>query len=427
MSEILINHGKTAQHNNIDILIEDGEIKEISDTGEINVSAEVEFDADGALVTHTFSEPHVHLDQALSAGTPSWNDEGTLMNGISLLNARQENPDKSDIKTRAKQAIRWYVANGVNRLRSHVNVSDPNLTFAEAMLEVKNDLEHVVDIELVGLPRGILTDPTHIDRMKEAMQMGLDYVGGVPGSEYTYEEGVESVKICMDIAEKNDAGVDIHADETDDPNSRFTEVIASETIKRDFPGQVTASHCTAMHSYPNQYANKLINRLAEAGVNVITNPPDNMVLQAAYDDYPKRRGHTRVDELHDGGVTVGLGHDSVMDPIYEYGKADPLDAAYLLAHFAHMHKHEDVETLWRMLIDSNAQFFSKMPKETKIAEGNEASLIVHAASTPFEVLRTRANRRLVISKGNIVARTEPKETTVNLNNEKSVNFIRHSG
>jgi cytosine deaminase len=294
------------------------------------------------------------------------------------------------------------------------------------MLEIKNELKDVVDIELVGIPRGLLTDPAHIDRMKEAMQMGLDYVGGTPQFEYTYEEGVESIKICMDIAERNGAGVDIHADETDDPNSRFTENIASEAIKRDLSNQVTASHCTAMHSYPNQYANKLINRLAEAGVNVITNPPDNMVLQAAYDDYPKRRGHTRVDELHAGGVTVGLGHDSVMDPIYEYGKADPLDAAYLLAHFAHMHKHRDVETLWRMLIDSNSQFFGKGREEIKLVEGNEASMVVHGATTPFEVLRTRADRRLVISKGSIVARRDPAETVVNLTDSKSVNFRRDS-
>jgi hypothetical protein len=69
-----------------------------------------------------------------------------------------------------------------------------------------------------------------------------------------------------------------------------------------------------MHSYNSAYADKVISFLVDSGVSVVTNPPDNSVLQGSYNGYPRRRRHTRIDELREAGVTVGIGHDSVLDP-----------------------------------------------------------------------------------------------------------------
>lgn len=420
MSKILIKNGKSIDGIEFDLLIDNGVITKKSESGDLDVNAEIEYDADNNLVTPTFSEPHCHLDLSLTAGKPGWNDDGTLLSGINLWNEYKQDITKKDVKQRARQTIQWFVANGVTRIRTHVDVSETELKCAQAILELKDELEDIIEIQVVSFPQsGILTDPDNFDRMEEVIQMGADHVGAIPHFEYTYEDGVESVKTAMDLAQKYDVGVDLHIDEIDDPGSRFTEVLASETLKRDFTGLVTASHSTAMHSYPNAYANKLINFLSKAGVNVITNPLDNSVLQGAHDDYPRRRGHTRVDELQEAGVTVGLGHDSVMDVVYEYGKADPLDAAYVLAHYAHMNGHKDVETLWNMLTEANAEVLGKSMDEYGLDEGNEGSVIVHNASTPYEALRTRADRSIVISRGNVVSRTKPANTTVNLFDEES--------
>lgn len=114
-----------------------------------------------------------------------------------------------------------------------------------------------------------------------------------------------------------------------------------------------------------------------------------------------------------------------MDVVYEYGTADPLDAAYLLAHYAHMNGHDDVETLWNMLTYSNAHILGKTSAEYGLSEGCEGSLIVHNATTPFEALRTRSDRKLVVSKGNIVSKRKPTRATVNLfESEYEVDFKR---
>ena len=77
--------------------------------------------------------------------------------------------------------------------------------------------------------------------------------------------------------------------------------MVAETIKRGMTGRVTASHTTAMHSYNQAYASRLITNIARAGLNMVTNPLDNAVLQGRFDTGPVRRGHTRVKELHRGG------------------------------------------------------------------------------------------------------------------------------
>src|SRR5437879_12527166 len=113
----------------------------------------------------------------------------------------------------------------------------------------------------------------------------------------------------MELAAEHGRMVDIHCDETDDDQSRFLEVMAAETIRLGLTGRVTASHTTAMHSYNNAYAYRLINNVKRAGLHMVTNPLDTSVLQGRFDSYPLRRGPTRSKELLAAGVNGSLGHE----------------------------------------------------------------------------------------------------------------------
>ena len=185
--------------------------------------------------------------------------------------------------------------------------------------------------------------------MRKAVELGADVVGGIPHYELTREDGVESVKFAMALADEHGLHVDIHCDETDDDHSRFVEVMAAETIRRGMSGRVTASHTTAMHSYNTAYAYRLINNIARAGLHMVTNPLDNSVLQGRFDTGPIRRGHTRVKQLQEAGVNVCIGHDSVMDPWYPLGYGDPLQAAFVLVHFGQMSGDAELRRLIEMI------------------------------------------------------------------------------
>jgi len=427
MSSWIITDATTVDGSSIDIAIEDGRISRLEAAGSIDPTAVPEsqrYDAGGRLVTPSLTEPHIHLDATLTAGQPEWNDSGTLAEGIRIWGDRKETLDADDVKARAERAVEWLAAHGVTRVRTHADTTEESLTGVRALLELREEVADIVDLQVVAFPQdGIFTDPTHEDLLREALEMGADVVGAIPHNEHTREDGVDSVQLAMDLAESYGRPADLHIDETDDPGSRFTEVLASEAIKRDIGERVTASHTTAMHSYPNSYAAKVTALLAESGIDVVTNPPDNAVLQGRYDDYPRRRGHTRIDELREAGVTVGLGHDSVMDPWYHYGRGDPLDAAFILVHYAHMNGRGDVEPIWDMLTAANASVFGV--DDYGLSVGADGSLVVYDAPDPFNALRTRAPRTMVLKEGREISRTEPASThVVRDEGDRSVDFQR---
>jgi cytosine/creatinine deaminase len=186
---------------------------------------------------------------------------------------------------------------------------------------------------------------------------------------------------------------------------------------------VTASHTTAMHSYNNAYAYRLINNVRRAGLHMVTNPLDNSVLQGRFDSYPIRRGHTRVKELLAAGVNVCIGHDSVMDPWYPLGYGDPLQAAAIFAHYGQMSGYSELQTLIDMITVNAARALGLT--DYGLEPGCRADLVVFDAPGEMDAIRLVAPRRAVIRGGEIVARTVPAQHTVRWDGtEQSVDFLR---
>src|SRR5256884_6843842 len=223
--------------------------------------------------------------------------------------------------------------------------------------------------------------------------------------------GVEDVHYAFALAREFNCDIDCHCDETDDPISRFTEVMAADTIQQGWQGRVTASHCTAMHSYDDAYAFKLMRLLARAQVNVVANPFDNVVLQGRFDTYPKRRGITRVKELLAAGVNVALGHDSIMDPWFPLGRGDMLAAAQLALFLCHMSGHDEIEH-GIDLITANAARTLRIQDRYGIEEGKSADFLLLDALSAFEALRLLPARLYVFKEGREVARTTPASSVV---------------
>jgi cytosine deaminase len=379
---------------------------------------------DGALVTPALVEAHIHLDAVLTVGEPRYNLSGSLFEGIAIWAERVRSLTVADVKARVRKVLRWQLANGVQHVRSHVDVCDPELRALTALVELRDEVGDQLELQLVAFPQqGIFSFEDGPELMRRAVAMGADVVGGIPHFELTREMGVESVKFSFALAAEHGLRVDIHCDETDDDHSRFVEVMAAETIRLGMAGRVTASHTTAMHSYNNAYAFRVINNIARAGMHMVTNPLDNSVLQGRFDAYPIRRGHTRVKELMAAGVNVCIGHDSVMDPWYPLGYGDPLQAAFVLAHYGHMSGAEELNRLIDMITVNPAQALGL--QGYGLGEGAPANLVVFDAPTEVDALRLLPRRRLVVRRGSIVARTEPGRTTVVWDGqEEPVDFLR---
>src|SRR5256714_3718233 len=267
---------------------------------------------EGGLVTPPLVEPHIHLDAVLTVGQPRPNLSGSLFEGIAIWSERVRELTADDVLARARRVLRGQLACGVQHVRSHVDVCDPDLRAMRALVELREEARGLVDLQLVAFPQqGILSFDGGRELMRRAVALGADVVGGIPHYELTREDGVESVRYAFALADEFGLRVDIHCDETDDDHSRFVEVMVAETIRRGMSGRVTASHTTAMHSYNNAYAYRLIANIARAGLHMVTNPLDNAVLQGRFDTGPIRRGHNPVKELAAGGVYACVRHAPV--------------------------------------------------------------------------------------------------------------------
>jgi cytosine deaminase len=378
----------------------------------------------GRLVTPPLVEPHIHLDAVLTVGQPRANVSGSLFEGIAVWAERARELSVDDVRTRAGRVLRWQLANGVQHVRSHVDVCDPRLRALHALVELRQEARGLVDLQLVAFPQqGILSFDGGRELMRRAVALGADVVGAIPHYELTREDGVESVRFAFALADEYDLRVDIHCDETDDEHSRFVEVMVAETLRRGMSGRVTASHTTAMHSYNNAYAARLIANIARAGLHMVTNPLDNAALQGRFDTGPIRRGHTRVKQLQDAGVNVCIGHDSVMDPWYPLGYGDPLQAAFVLAHLGHMTGEAELRRLLDMITVNPAAALGI--DGYGLREGGPADLVVFDAPTPADALRLVAPRYLVLRAGRVVARTRPAQTTVSWHGvPEQVSFLR---
>src|SRR5260221_5023893 len=237
--------------------------------------------------------------------------------------------------------------------------------------------------------------------MRQAMNLGVDVVGGMPFNEASPQDSRRHIEIVFDIAGEFDADIDMHVDETDDPQARTLEVVAELTKARGWQGRVTAGHTCALAGYPRDYADHVIARLREADVNMIANPATNLILQGRLDDYPKRRGVTQVKELLAAGVNVASGQDCVHDTFYPFGQNDPLEIAFLLCHASQMSQPPEILAVMDMVTNNGARAL-RVP-DFRVAIGNIADLVVLDARDAREAFATRMPRRWVIRKGKLIA------------------------
>lgn len=405
------------------ILCQGGVIRAIEPMSTQLLSAR-ELDGEQGLVIPPFIEPHIHLDTTQTAGEPSWNLSGTLFEGIERWAERKALLTHEDVKQRAIQTLKWQIANGIQFVRTHVDVSDPNLVALKAMLEVREEMKEWVELQIVAFPQeGILSYPNGKALLEEALKLGADVIGAIPHFEFTREYGVESLHYVFDLAEKYQVLVDVHCDEIDDEQSRFIETLATLAYERGIGHRVTASHTTAMHSYNGAYASRLFRLLRMADINFVANPLVNIHLQGRFDSYPKRRGITRVKEMLEANINVCFGHDDVFDPWYPMGTANMLQVLHMGLHVCQIMGYAQINDSLKLIGNHSARTLNVQDRYG-IELDKPANLLILPAENGFDAVRRQVPVRYSIRHGRVIADTRPAETTLHLVNPERVDFRR---
>jgi len=409
----------------LDVLCRAGRIAAIGPALAVAEGTQI-IDAHGWLLSPPFVDAHFHLDSTLSHGLPRVNTSGTLLEGIALWGELKPLLTEDAIAERALAYCDWAVARGLLAIRSHVDVCDPRLLAVRALLKVKHQIAPYIDLQLVAFPQdGLLRCPGALAQLQQALDLGVDVVGGIPHFERTQAEGTESVRVLCELAAHRGLPVDMHCDESDDPQSRHIETLAFHAQRLGLQGRVTASHATSMHSMDNYYVSKLLPLLADAGVQVVANPLINITLQGRHDTYPKRRGMTRVPELLAAGVNVAFGHDCVLDPWYSFGSACMLEVASMGLHVAQMTSAAGQQQCFEMVTSRAAQVLGL--QGYGLAVGQRADMVLLQARSVGEALRLRAQRLYVVRGGRVISTMAPATAALSLHGRpQTVDFSRQT-
>jgi cytosine/adenosine deaminase-related metal-dependent hydrolase len=300
-----------------DILIQDGKIIEIEKNIDSTVYDVIE--ANGKLLMPSFREMHIHVDKTYFSGP--WKACKPITKGILTRIEEEQELLPAQLPfalNRAENMIQWLISQGHTHIRSHCNV-DPQIgtKHIEITKEAFKKFEDQVTYDIVAFPQhGLLLSKVE-PLMREAMKMGATLVGGVDPA--TIDRNIDlSLNTTMDIAVESGKGIDIHIH---DPNSlgafEFYK-LAELTKQAKKEGQVTISHAIALGDLEGKELEELVAVLAEMKIDVTSTVPIN-------------RPTIPIPYLHEHGVSVSVGHDSLTDHWSPFGTGDTVEKLSILA------------------------------------------------------------------------------------------------
>ena len=358
---------------------------------------EVVLDLRGYLLLPAPAEPHAHLDKALTADRVV-NPTGDLYGAIVAWTEFRAGLGFDDIVERATRAALLLLSNGATAIRTHVDVA-PNIGLmgVEALAKVRDELADRLDLQIVALvapPVGGPDGRPQQARLREAIDAGADVVGGCP---HIDPDPLGCVEACFAVAAETGRPIDLHTDETLDPQRLDVRDFAALVHRTGFDLGATASHCVSLGVQQPEQQRAIAEEIAAAGLGVVALPQTNLFLQGRDRPTATPRGLTALRPLLAAGAVVAAGGDNLQDPFNLVGRGDPLEAASLLVAAGHLQPDEAYEAVSA----SSRAVMGLAP--VAVVPGAPAELLAIRASTVREAVALAPADRIVFHRGAIVA------------------------
>ena len=395
-----------------EMVVEDGKIARMG----INLpEGDEEIDLHGKLVLPPYVDPHLHLDYVYTGRNDGGKiKSGTLFEGIARWHEIKKTQTKEDARERALAAIREEVSQGVQFIRTHIDVTDPTLLGLKVMLALREELKDKVTIQIVSFPQeGMYAYKGGYELVEEGLKMGADCVGGIPHFEWAREIGEKSVHSTVALALKYNKMIDVHCDETDDGMSRFVELLNALVMTNGMGAKTAASHTCSFGSANDAYAFRMMGLFRASGINFISCPTENAYLQGRQDTYPKRRGLTRVKEFLEEGINVCFAQDSINDPWYPLGNGNMMNILDNGIHLTQVASYQELETAFDLVTYNSAKTLM-LEDQYGLEPGKPASFIVLDESSVFEAIRKRAGVLASVRHGQFLFRRREPEYEIPL-------------
>ncbi len=364
----------------------------LGDSGRILAAPEGEVethDAGGRVVVPTFAEPHVHLDRAFTSAITGENRSGCLDEAVRLFKASFSAMTVEALVPGARRALGLLEAAGVGHVRTHTAVGGALGFRAWEAVEQAAATAPDVEVRQVAMPvDSNLHRPEVGTWVREAAGRGAVAVGGAP---WRAEDPAKATRAAGELAGELGIGLDLHVDETDDPEVDTLPDLAAVVEEVGLAGRAVAVHCCSLAGRPEAVARREAEALAAAGVTVVVCPVSNLCLQGRQ---TKVRGIAPVRLLREASVDVAIGIDNICDGMVAVGTGDPLRSAWLLAIGGHLTGGDDLEWLGRTVVSGNRRL-AGLPEGLR--PGDRADVLVLDAESLAEAValvpsRTRLRR-----------------------------------
>jgi len=365
-------------------------------------------DMEGRLVLPALVDSHAHIDSNFLLDVCEEAQTEKFTEALKALIQCKEKLTENQICALTKKSIETYAKHGSLFVRTHVMID--GIKWKErvrSLVKLREEYKGIVNLQLIGFVQSYdYYDSEMEERIWKAIDMGLDGVGGQPHLQPSMEDGKRMINSIFDLTEEKGVFLDFHADYADEPDSKFSEIIVSETIKRKRK-RVSLSHLTALHSYYDDYARRLMRWISEAGISVIVSPITVLEESGAHENYPKRRGLARVRDLLSFKVNVTLGHDDIQNHLNPIGVGNMMHSAFALVIGEYMYFSKYIPQIFFMMTYNGAKV--QEVHNYGIGDGKEANLVILDAKNPLEAIRKVAPVKMVISKGRILYERDEKE------------------
>ena len=388
----------------VDIAVAEGRVAAIGPAGTFGGDAP-RIKLDRGMAWPTFVDMHTHLDKGhIWPRRP--NPDGTFMGALDAVAAdRSANWSAEDVRRRMDFALRAAYAHGTSLIRTHLDsvaqqyrISWP--AFAETRARWAGRIE-LQAVSIVGVEE--LRDEAYAADLADTVAAHGGVLGCVTYMVPDLEALIEGV-----VRRAMDRGLDLdfHVDETGDPAARSLRVIADTAIRLGFSGRIVAGHCCSLAVQPPEEAVATMERVAEAGIAVVSLPMCNMYLQdRVAGRTPRWRGVTLVHELMAHDVPVAVASDNTRDPFYAYGDLDMAEVFREAVRILHL--DAPVSSWAGLVARAPAGIVGRGEAHGLIAVGRAADLVLFRARTWTELLARPQSDRTVIRAGRVIERTLP--------------------
>lgn len=301
--------------------IRDGKIAALHPSNAALPDGVPRYHAHGQLMLPMTRDMHIHLDKTFYGGpwqAPRPRQGKTIMDMIAL----EEKLIPQLLPTsqqRTEALIALLQSKGSAIARSHCNI-DPvsGLKSLEHLQRALENHRNDFSCEIVAFPQHGLLHSKVDGLMREAMQMGVQYVGGL---DPTNVDGAmeKSLDAMFQIAIDTGKGVDIHLHETSPAGVAAINYMI-DTVEKNplLRGKVTISHAFALTTLSPDALAETASRLATEQITIASTVPIGGLMMP-------------LPQLSEKGVLVMTGTDSVIDHWSPFGSGDMLEKAYLYA------------------------------------------------------------------------------------------------